>query len=64
MSMAYTRLATTVALLGLVPFTARAADPTFFSTGSPDGKMATATRPDTGAPFEIEFGRRLLTHGT
>ena len=26
----------------------------FFSTGNPDGLMATATRPDTGAPFEIE----------
>src|SRR5262249_56032977 len=32
------------------------ADPFFFSTGNTDGKIATATRPDTGAPFEIETG--------
>jgi len=30
------------------------ADPFSFSTGSPDGKIATASRPSTGAPFEIE----------
>jgi hypothetical protein len=33
-----------------------AADAFTFSTGNPDGKIATATRPDTGAPFEIETG--------
>jgi len=31
-----------------------AADPFFFSTGNTDGKIATASRPSTGAPFEIE----------
>jgi hypothetical protein len=30
------------------------AAPFFFSTGSPDGKMATASRPDAGGVFEIE----------
>ena len=30
------------------------ADPFFFSTGNPDGKMATATRPDSPGKFEIE----------
>lgn len=30
------------------------ADPFFFSTGSPDGKIATASRPDAGGKFEIE----------
>jgi hypothetical protein len=44
---------------------AAADTPFFFSTGNPDGKIATASRPDTDAPFEIEsaddFG---LPHGT
>src|SRR5215469_3920570 len=31
-----------------------AADPFFFSTGNPDGRIATATRPDTPGSFEIE----------
>src|SRR5215467_3355352 len=30
------------------------ADPFFFSTGDPDGKIATATRPDSAGKFEIE----------
>jgi hypothetical protein len=30
------------------------ADSLLFSTGNPDGKIATATRPATGSPFEIE----------
>jgi hypothetical protein len=30
------------------------AAPFFFSTGNPDGRMATATRPDAGGAFEIE----------
>ena len=39
--------------------------PFFFSTGDPDGKIATATRPDTGAPFEIESADDfVLTHST
>jgi hypothetical protein len=33
-----------------------AADPFSFSTGSPDLRMATASRPDTAAGFEIETG--------
>ena len=31
-----------------------AADPFFFSTGNPDGKIATATRPESAGKFEIE----------
>jgi hypothetical protein len=31
-----------------------AADTTFFNTGDPDGKMATATRPESSGKFEIE----------
>src|SRR5215472_1807394 len=33
-----------------------AADSFFFSTGNPDGLMATATRPASGSNFEIETG--------
>ena len=42
-----------IALLALASAQQASAAP-FFSTGNPDGLMATATRPDTGAPFEIE----------
>ena len=35
------------ALLGLLTAMPAAADPFFFSTGNPDGRMATASRPDT-----------------
>src|SRR5262249_48126573 len=44
----------TALMLSLLTPLPAAADPFFFSTGSPDGKIATASRPDTGAPFEIE----------
>jgi len=40
--------------IGLLPALPAAADPFFFSTGNPDGKIATASRPSTSAPFEIE----------
>src|SRR5262249_30141859 len=43
-----------MAVLGFASVTPAAAQNFFFSPGNPDGKMATATRPDTGAPFEIE----------
>ena len=43
-----------VAMLGLVVAVPATASPFFFSTGTPDGKIATASRPATGAPFEIE----------
>ena len=55
MSMTHARFAISLALLGgLFAMPAAADTPFFFSTGDPDGKMATATRPDT-APFEIEL---------
>jgi hypothetical protein len=51
-SITHTSLAAvSAALLIAMP---AAADPFFFSTGNPDGKIATASRPSTGAPFEIE----------
>jgi hypothetical protein len=55
MSMFHARLAISVAVIGLLPAAAAAAETPFsFSTGDPDGKMATAARPDTGGKFEIE----------
>jgi hypothetical protein len=54
MAKAHARLMISLALFGLLPLTARAADTTFFSTGNPDGKIATASRPDAGGATEIE----------
>jgi hypothetical protein len=42
-----------LSLLGMFATQARAT-PFFFSTGTPDGKIATATRPGSGGAFEIE----------
>jgi hypothetical protein len=49
------RLYSLLALTALCVGTA-AADPFFFSTGDPDGKIATASRPSTAGKFEIETG--------
>ena len=55
MSRTRAKLAISAALIGLLPAVAAAAQtPFFFSTGDADGKIATASRPDTGALFEIE----------
>jgi hypothetical protein len=44
-----------MALIGLLPSIPALADTTFFNTGNPDGRIATATRPDSGGgKFEIE----------
>ena len=41
------------------------ADPFFFSTGNPNGLMATASRPDAGGVFEIESADDfVLTNST
>jgi PEP-CTERM motif len=66
MSRTLAKLAISAALIGLLPAVAAAAEtPFFFDTGTPDGKIATATRPDTGAPFEIESADDfVLTHST
>jgi hypothetical protein len=53
MSRIHARLAFSVALISLLPAMPATADTLFFSTGDPDGKAATATRPDTGGKFEI-----------
>jgi len=49
------------ALLGLLP---PAADPFFFSTGNPDGKIATTARPDSPFGFEIETGDDFVLTGS
>ena len=40
------------------------AGPFFFSTGNPDGKMATATRPGVGGKIEIESADDFVTTAT
>lgn len=45
-------LATTILCLASVRPAAAASTPFFFSTGNPDGSIATATRPGTGAEIE------------
>ena len=55
----HAKLAIPLALLGCLPaMPAAALLPAVytFSTGSPDGLMATASRPDSGGKFEIETG--------
>src|SRR4029077_17386646 len=53
------------ALIGLLPAMPAAADSFFFSTGDPDGRMATASRPSTAGKFEIESADDfVLTHST
>jgi hypothetical protein len=37
--------------------------PFFFSTGNTDGRIATATRPSIGAPFEIESADDFVLTG-
>jgi PEP-CTERM motif len=43
-----------IALICLLPAVPASADTTFFNTGDPDGRMATASRPDSAGKFEIE----------
>jgi hypothetical protein len=66
MSKTHACLTIPLSLLGCLCAMPAAADaPFFFNAGSPDGKMATATRPDVGAPFEIESADDfVLTHST
>ena len=52
----YAKFVIPMALIGLLPAAPAVADTTFFSTGDPDGRMATATRPESaGGQFEIEL---------
>jgi hypothetical protein len=61
----HARLTIPLSLLGCLCAMPAAADPFFFSTGTPDEKMATATRPDAGGVTEIESADDfILTHST
>jgi len=65
MSMTNVRFAIPLTLLGSLIALPAMADTTFFSTGDPDGKIATASRPDTAGKFEIESADDfILTHST
>src|ERR1700709_1254155 len=65
MSRTHAKLAISVVLIGLLPAAAAAETPFLFDTGTPDGKIATATRPDAGGAFEIESADDfILTHST
>ncbi len=56
---AHARFTTVVALLALVPAAVRAT-PFNFSTGSPDGLIATGSRPDSPGKVEIESADDLV----
>jgi hypothetical protein len=61
----HAKIAISVALIGLLPAVAAAETPFLFDTGTPDGKIATATRPDAGGVSEIESADDfILTHST
>ena len=66
MSMTGARLTIPLSVLGcLFALPAAAADPTFFNTGDPDGRMATATRPESaGGQFEIELADDFILSKT
>jgi hypothetical protein len=63
MSMAYLKLTVPAALLGLFPATPVAANtiPFFFSTGNPDGKIATLSRTASPGKLETETADDFVT---
>ena len=63
MSMTYLKLAIPAALIGLLPATPAAADvfPFFFSTGNPDGKIATLSRTASTGKLETETADDFVT---
>jgi hypothetical protein len=66
-SIAYFKMAIPAALIGLLPATPATADvfPFFFSTGSPDGKIATLSRTASAGKLETETADDFkTTHAT
>ena len=61
MSMAYLKLTIPVAMIGLLPATPAAADTFFFSTGNPDGKIATLSRTASPGKLETETADDFVT---
>jgi hypothetical protein len=67
MSMSYLKLAIPAALIGLLPAAPAAAteQPFFFSTGDPDGKIATLSRTASPGKLETETADDFVTtHAT
>jgi hypothetical protein len=66
MSRTHAQLAISVSVIGLLSAVPAVADtPFFFSTGNPDGRIATASRPSSAGNFEIESADDfVLTHST
>jgi hypothetical protein len=65
MSMTDARFPILLSVLGCLCALPAAADTPFFSTGNPDGKIATASRPASAGKFEIESADDfVLTHST
>ena len=63
--LAHTTMVSTYAvLIGLLTTMPAAATPFLFSTGDPDGKMATASRPGTAGKIEIESGDDFVLTST
>ena len=59
-----TRLVLSVAVAAVFAFSGEAsATPFFFSTGDLDGRIATATRPESSGKFEIETGDDFVVAG-
>jgi hypothetical protein len=57
----YLKLAIPVAMIGLLPATPAAADTFFFSTGNPDGKIATLSRTASLGKLETETADDFVT---
>ena len=63
MPLHFTTASTCAVLIGLCTAAPAGATPFFFSTGDPDGKMATASRPSSAGKFEIESGDDFVLTG-
>ncbi len=61
--MTYMKFVISAALIGLLPPTPAPASVFFFSTGSPDGKIATLSRPATAGKLETETADDFVTTG-
>jgi hypothetical protein len=59
----YVRVAFPLALFDLVPAVPAAADTFLFSTGNPDGLIATASRPASAGKLEIESADDFVLTG-
>jgi len=57
------KFAISALLIGLLPAMPAAADVLLFSTGNPDGKIATASRPESAGKFEIESADDFVLTG-